>query len=130
MTDSATINGNTANQDTLSTSEPSPVIISRFQLSPAAMEAKKKQLNEFLLTPDELMSRRKLLSVREAAYVLNVCPRQIRNMVSDGKLPRAADAPLRIPTEAVKQLLDDCDVWESPDDKRLDQKALELGLDR
>ena len=130
MSDNTTANGSNVNQEAQDTSDSSLEIISRLQFSPAEMEAKKKQLNEFILTPDELLNRRKLLTVKEAAYVLNVCTRQIRHFVSDGELPRAPGTPLRIPTVAVKRLLDDCDVWESPAEKRLDQKAIELGLDR
>ena len=104
--------------------------ISSLQLSPEAMAAKKKQLSEFVLTPDELLSRRKLLQIREAAYILNVSTRLVRHMISRGELPCVPGTPIRIPTEAVRRLVEDCDIWESPEERRLDQKALGLGLDR
>ena len=104
--------------------------ISSLQLSPEAMAAKKKQLSEFVLTPDELLSRRKLLQVREAAYILNVSTGLVRNMISCGQLPHVPGTPIRIPTEAIRRMVEDCDIWESPEEQRLDQKALELGLDR
>jgi len=104
--------------------------ISSLQLSPEAMAARKKQLSEFILTPDELLSRRKLLQIREAAYILNISTRLVRNMISSGQLPHVPGTPIRIPTEAIRRLVEDCDIWESPEERRLDQKALELGLDR
>ena len=80
----------------------------------------------FRLSPDELMARRKLLTVNEAAYVLNISGRQVRNMIHDGRFSVTRVTPIRIPVAEVRAMAEDVDLWTSPAEEALDQKAGEL----
>jgi len=77
----------------------------------------------FRLSPDELLAKRKLLKIDEAAYVLNVSARQVRSMVHEGRLSVTRDAPQRIPVEEVRAMIRDVDLWTSPAELLLDEKA-------
>jgi len=103
-----------------------------FQLSIEEMRAAKIDLAGFVLTPDELLAKRKLLKVKEAAYVLNVSPRMVRLWIERGEIAVTKEFPRRIPVEEVKKRLVDVDFWEpgddDPDGDKLDRKALSLGL--
>jgi len=86
----------------------------------------KDNLADFILTPDEFLAKRKRLSVKEAAYVLNISPRHIRTLISRGVLPCSRMIPRRMPVEEIKKLLDDVDFWESASESELDGKAIRL----
>jgi excisionase family DNA binding protein len=81
----------------------------------------------FRLAPDELLAKRKLLTVNEAAYVLNVSPRQIRNMIHEGRFQVTRNTPMRIPVAEVRASAEDVDMWTSAAEERLDDKARGLG---
>lgn len=83
----------------------------------------------FRLVPDELLARRKLLKITEAAYILNISGRQVRDMIHDGRLSATKDKPLRIPVEEVRAMVRDVDLWTSPGEQLLDEKARSLNND-
>lgn len=76
------------------------------------------------------MARRKLLTVSEAAYILNVSSRRVRRMIHDGSFKVTRTNPLRIPVEEIRAMIEDVDMWTSPGEEMLDDKARELGYDR
>ena len=80
----------------------------------------------FRLSPDELMSKRKLLTVNEVAYILNISPRQVRHMIQDGRLKVTKCSPQRVPVQDIKIMVEDVGLWTSASEERMDQKALEL----
>ena len=98
----------------------------KLQLAWRCIIAIKKQLSDFILTPDELLAKRKRLSVNEVAYILNVSPRHVRELIHKGVLPRSSLAPIRVPADEVKKLLQDIDFWEAAGEAELDGKAAEL----
>ena len=55
----------------------------------------------YTLTPQEMVQRKALLRVDEAAYCLNVSERTVRDWIDMSKLRRTADNPVRIPAEDV-----------------------------
>lgn len=61
----------------------------------------------FHLTPQELVEKKSLLRVDEAAYCLNISRRLVRDWIRFGKLRRANDYPLRVLAEDVKLLMED-----------------------
>lgn len=63
----------------------------------------------FLLTPQELMARRNLLTVKQAAYCLNVSERQVYNYIAEGKLIRLKETPVRVRVDEVRALCTDFD---------------------
>lgn len=81
----------------------------------------------FRLSPDELMARRKLLTANEIAYILNVSPRQVRNMIHEGRFQVTKLAPMRVPVAEVRAMVEDVDLWTSASEERLDERARELG---
>ena len=99
-----------------------------FQLSIEEMRVTKSGLAGFILTPDELLAKRKYLRVKEAAYVLNVSPRTVRTWIEKGKIAATKEIPYRILVEEVKKRLADVGIWEPDNDDELDKKALSLGL--
>ena len=84
----------------------------------------------FRLAPDELMSKRKLLTVAEAAYILNVSPRQIRNLIYEGRFNVTKDSPLRIPVAEIKAMAEDVDIYVSPSEELLDKKVKDMEFGR
>ena len=63
--------------------------------------------NEFNLTPGEMVSRKSLLRVAEAAYCLNISERKVYEWIADGRLRRTKDSPVRIPSEDVMRCMQD-----------------------
>jgi hypothetical protein len=112
------------------TADISMEILSYFQLSPQEMTEIKEQLNRIALTPDELLSRKKVLRVHEVSYILNVSNRHVRRMIDRGKLLATKIRPIRVSVEAVKEMLSDVGLWESAEEAKMDLRAFELGLDR
>jgi excisionase family DNA binding protein len=80
----------------------------------------------FRLPPDQLLANRKLLTVNEVAYVLNVSPRTVRYMIRDGRFQVTRDNPLRVPVAEVRAMVADVGLWTCAAEERLDAKALEL----
>lgn len=63
----------------------------------------------FMLSPQELVSKRHTLRVDEAAYCLNVSERQIYNMVAEGKLVALREKPVRVRAADVALAMEDFD---------------------
>ncbi len=70
------------------------------------MSYRKDDLN-FNLTPFQMVEKKALLTVKQAAYCLNVCTSKIYDWVVEGKLPATPDRPFRIPSAAVLQMMTD-----------------------
>jgi len=80
----------------------------------------------FRLSPDELLSKRKLLQIHEVAYVLNVSNRHVRRMIQSGRLLATKDKPLRVLVDEVRAKLNDVDVWTPDSELELDERALAM----
>ncbi len=63
-----------------------------------------KPKSPFLLTPDEMLSRLRFLTVAQAAYCLNVSKSQIYKMIRNAVL-LSTDSPLRIPVDEIKNYI-------------------------
>lgn len=63
----------------------------------------------FTLTPQEMLARRNLLTVKQAAYCLNVSERTVYNLVAEGKLVRLKENPVRIRVDEVRAMCRDFD---------------------
>lgn len=55
----------------------------------------------YTLTPQEMIQRKSLLRIDEAAYCLNISDRTVRDWIDMGKLRRTEDYPIRVPVEDV-----------------------------
>ena len=56
----------------------------------------------YTLTPQEMVTRLRLLNVSQAAYCLNASASQIYNWIAEGRLRRLEEKPVRIPAEDVR----------------------------
>jgi excisionase family DNA binding protein len=56
-----------------------------------------KKDETYQLTPAEMVTRKTLLRVDEAAYCLNISERQVYNWIAEGKLRRVKEQPVRVP---------------------------------
>ena len=63
----------------------------------------------YTLTPLEMLARHDILTVRQAAYCLNVSERQIYDYIAEGKLVKLKDTPVRVRADEVKALRKDFD---------------------
>lgn len=63
----------------------------------------------YALTPQEMVTRKALLRVDEAAYCLNVSDRKVRNWVDEGRLVALKINPVRIKAESVAAMMRDFD---------------------
>lgn len=63
----------------------------------------------YTLTPAEMVIRKSLLRVEEAAYCLNVSNRKIRDWIADGRLITLNVRPRRIKAESVAAMMQDFD---------------------
>ena len=63
----------------------------------------------YTLTPQEMLARRNLLNVKQAAYCLNVSERTVYNYIAEGRLVRLRDNPVRIRVDEVRELCKDFD---------------------
>lgn len=80
----------------------------------------------FRMSPDELLSKRKLLQVHEVAYVLNVSTRHVHRMIQHGRLLATKKRPARVPVEEVRAALNEVDLWTPESEPPLDEVALAL----
>jgi excisionase family DNA binding protein len=55
----------------------------------------------FTLAPSEMVTRKALLRVDEAAYCLNISERQVYDWIAEGKLRKAKEQPIRVSAEDV-----------------------------
>lgn len=66
--------------------------------------------DEFTLTPQQLVKRRHLLRVKEAAYCLHLSERKVQKMVQEGELIALRDhGVIRIRATDVEALMNDFD---------------------
>lgn len=63
----------------------------------------------YAITPTDMVRRHALLTVKQAAYCLNVSERTIYNMIAEGKLVRTRDNPVRVRASEVEQYMNDFD---------------------
>ena len=71
--------------------------------------AYKDTMQDFALTPQEMLRKKTFLRVNEAAYCLNVSPRTIYFWIEMGILKRLRLKPIRISSEDVLTLMNDFD---------------------
>lgn len=62
---------------------------------------------KFRVTPAELLHRRSLLTIKEAAYCLNISPSRLYWMISVGEIMVTRGRPLRVPVTEVKRCVAD-----------------------
>lgn len=65
-----------------------------------------KHDQRYLLTPEEMLNRLKLLTVDQVAYCLNVSPGKVYKMLARSELASTDDNPKRVPVEEIKAYLD------------------------
>ncbi len=63
----------------------------------------------YSISPQEMLDRHDLLTVRQAAYVLNVSERTVYDYIAEGKLVRLKERPARIRASEVKALRENFD---------------------
>lgn len=63
----------------------------------------------YSLTPLEMVHRRHLLTVKQAAYCLNVSERQVYDWLAEGRLIRLKENPVRVRATEVKAMMHDFD---------------------
>lgn len=61
------------------------------------------------ITPQEMLKRHDLLTVRQAAYCLNVSERTIYEYIAEGKLARLKERPARVRSADVAALRENFD---------------------
>lgn len=71
------------------------------------VEAPKRYYN---ISPAEMLARHDLLTVRQAAYCLNVSERAVYDYISEGKLVSLKEKPLRVLASEVKKMRETYDV--------------------
>ncbi|CAK7024903.1 MAG: hypothetical protein DELT_02540 [Desulfovibrio sp.] len=68
---------------------------------PLPINYEEKSGEPFTLTPAEMVQRKSLLRVDEAAYCLNIKERTVYDWIAEGKLRKTVDNPVRVPAEDV-----------------------------
>lgn len=63
----------------------------------------------YSISPKEMIDRHDLLTVRQAAYCLNVSERTIYDYIAEGKLVRLREYPIRVRASEVKAMLENFD---------------------
>jgi len=51
-----------------------------------------------------MLARHDILTVRQAAYCLNISERQVYDYIAEGKLIKLKDTPVRVRSDEVKEL--------------------------
>lgn len=69
-----------------------------------------QQHGPYAITPAEMLRAKTFLRADEAAYCLNVSPRQVYAMAAEGKLIRHIDKPFRVTVESVRQEINRIDL--------------------
>lgn len=67
------------------------------------------QREKYTLSPQEMVRKLNQLTVEQTAYCLNISRNQVYHWVREGKLPRTKTDVVRIPTTAVRALLEERD---------------------
>lgn len=70
-------------------------------IMPLPIQYETRTDDPFSLTPAEMVSRKSLLRVDEAAYCLNISERTVYDWIAEGKLRKVQEQPVRIPAEDV-----------------------------
>jgi excisionase family DNA binding protein len=73
---------------------------------PLPIQYSQEKAHAFMVTPNEMVSRKALLRVDEAAYCLNVSERKIYKWIDEGKLRRAREQPVRVSAEDVARCME------------------------
>jgi len=77
----------------------------------------------FRLPPEQLLAKRIFLNINEAAYILNISPRQVRSLIYMGRLRATKDLPRRILAEELRAMISGTDWWSPESELALDDKA-------
>lgn len=78
-------------------------------IRPLPIQYQEDPAQPYTLTPMQMLERRKLMLVQEAAYCLNVSERTIYAWIAEGVLRVTRRRPYRIPVEDVAGLMSDLD---------------------
>lgn len=70
-------------------------------IQPLPINYEERTDEPYTLTPREMVERKALLRIDEAAYCLNISDRTVRDWIDMGKLRRTEDYPIRVPSEDV-----------------------------
>lgn len=62
------------------------------------------------LSPSEMVSRKHLLRVDEAAFCLNIKPRTVYKMAEEGKLNRHIELPFRVTAASVREQMEKVEI--------------------
>ena len=76
---------------------------------PTTLMATHKRGNYFSLSPVEMANRLHLLTVKQAAYCLNVSIRTVYSYIDMSKLAVLREKPIRIKAEDVRKMMNDFD---------------------
>jgi len=71
--------------------------------APLPIKYPNSQKTPYTLTPQEMVTKLRLLTVNQAAYCLNASQGQIYNWIAEGRLRRLKERPVRIPVEDVRE---------------------------
>lgn len=63
----------------------------------------------YTLTPQEMVAKKSLLTVRQASYCLNVSERMVYDWIAEGRLVRLKDQPIRVRSDEVRKMMQDFD---------------------
>jgi excisionase family DNA binding protein len=70
-------------------------------IMPLPIKYEERGQEPYTSTPAEMVSRKSLLRVDEAAYCLNISERTVYDWIAEGKLRKVKEQPVRIPAEDV-----------------------------
>lgn len=71
--------------------------------APLPIKYPNNQEMPYALTPQEMVTKLRLLTVNQAAYCLNASQGQVYNWIAEGRLRRLEERPVRIPAEDVRE---------------------------
>lgn len=78
-------------------------------IMPLPIKYKECPKEPFSLTPAEMIARKSLLRIDEAAYCLNISERTVYEWIAIGKLRKTIENPVRIPVEDVAYRMNNFD---------------------
>ena len=76
-----------------------------FQLNMILLYPEKPK-EQFLLSPEELLNKRKFLNVAEISYCLNISAKKVYKLIGMSELLACPDRPIRVPVEEVQDYID------------------------